>query len=196
MATFTELLDDVYALTNRPDLVAETKLAVKSATLKMHQSDFYYKDLFETPIQFDTEDYIQALEYRTLIPRFRSVKYFRKADSAGTPGDFLTLRTPAEILDRYGYERADIFYVAGELIQIKSSTRLKYFFFGCYLNPDITEAGFNSWIALDHPYAIVFEAAVTVFKTIGYDEQATVYQKLAAEQLAMLKSSNILAEGF
>ena len=52
MATFAELLADVYTLTNRSDLIAETKLAVKMATLKMHQRDYFYKDIRETGIQF------------------------------------------------------------------------------------------------------------------------------------------------
>jgi hypothetical protein len=124
------------------------------------------------------------------------VKYIRKSDVDGEPGDFLTLKTPEEILDRYGYQKEDIFYVAGDVIQIKSSTELQYIFFGCYLNPDITESGYNSWIALDHPYAIVYEAAITIYKAIGFDEQGTVFSRLAAEQLEMLRMSNITAQGY
>jgi hypothetical protein len=195
MATFTELLSDVYELTKRPDLVSDTKVAVKAATLKAHQSDFYYKDLYETGVSFSAADYNQVLEFRTLLPRFRATKYIRKTDSEGTPGAFLNLITPALSLNRYGSQREDVYYAAGEVLQIKSSTLLQYILFGCYLNPDITEAGYNSWVALDHPYYLVYEAATTVFKTIGQDEAASVYTKLAADQLAMLKSSNIEVEG-
>jgi hypothetical protein len=35
------ILTDVYELTGRPDLVAETTLAVKNATLKAHHLDFF-----------------------------------------------------------------------------------------------------------------------------------------------------------
>lgn len=195
MATFAELVSFVYDLTKRPDLEAETKLAVKAATLKIHQSDLYYKDVKESGIQFQNEDFIQALEYRTLFPRFRSLKYIRKSDSAGTAGDFFGVLTPEQVLDRYGTQREDVCYAAGELIQIRSSTGFKYALIGIYENPDITEAGFDSWVALDHPFAIVFEAAITVFKTIGYDEQATVYSRMAAEQLQLVKGSNILVDG-
>lgn len=196
MATFTELCDDVYTLTNRPDLIAETKLAVKAATLKLHQSDFYFKDIYETGISFPTADYNQQIEYRTLIARYRGLKYIRKTDVSATPGDFLSIITPAQVLDQYGIANEDICYVAGEVIQIKSSTELQYAIFGCYLNPNLVEASYNSWVALDHPYAIVYEAATTVFKAIGYDEQATVFSRLAAEQLQLVRVSNIQAEGF
>lgn len=195
MATFAELCSDVYTITNRPDLVSETKLAVKAATLKAHQLDFFWKDIEETGVSFSTEDYVQALEYRTLLPRYRALKYIRKSDVNGTPGALLSVITPAMVLDRYGADRTDVCYAAGEVIQIKSSTLLQYILFGCYLNPDITEASYSSWIALDHPYAIIYEAAASIFKMIGQDEQATVFKKLTDEQFQFLKQSNIEAEG-
>lgn len=195
MATFTELLAEVYTLTIRPDLVAETKSAVKAATLKAHQMDFFYKDLYEVGVQFSTADYIQALEYRTITPRYRALKYIRKTDVEGTPGAFLSVITPALSLDRYGAQREDICYGAGEVIQIKSSTMLQYVLFGCYRNPDITEATYDSWIAIDHPYAIVYEAAAIVFKTIGQDEKSVVFKRLTDEQFQMVKASNIEIEG-
>lgn len=196
MATFAELQSDIIALTKRPDLVADTKLAIKAATLKAHQSDYYYKDLYETGVQFATADHLQQLEYRSLFPRFRSMKYLRKSDISGMEGDFFNLLTPAQVLDEYGLSKSDIYYVAGSAIQIKSSDTFQYALIGMYLNPDITEAGYSSWVAMDHPFYIVYEAAVSIFKTIGYDEQASLYSKMAAEQLQLVKTSNILAEGY
>lgn len=195
MSVFTDLCDEVYTLTNRPDLIAETKLAVKAATLKLHQLDLYYKDIYETGISFSTSDYVQALEYRNVIPKYRQLKYIRKADASGTPDKFLEVITPALILDKYNTVREDVCYAAGELIQIKSSTSLQYILFGCYVNPDITETGYNSWIALDHPYAIIFEAAATIYKAIGQDDQSTTFRNLVQEQIQMIRASNIEAEG-
>jgi len=43
--SLAQLSTDVIALTKRPDLVAETTLAVKMATLKAHNSDYYPRDL-------------------------------------------------------------------------------------------------------------------------------------------------------
>jgi hypothetical protein len=67
---------------------------------------------------------------------------------------------------------------------------------GCYLNPDITTAGYNSWIAKDHPYAIVFDAAATVFKAVGKDDEASAYRTMIPEQIAMLRASGINAQGY
>jgi hypothetical protein len=186
MATFAELVSDTYILTNRPDLVSETKLAVKAATLKAHQSDFFPKDLYEIGIQWPTPDYFQSLEYRALIARWRAFKFLRKY-SDSTPGDFFKLLTPEQTLDRYSYNKEDICYLAGEMLEIRSSTQDTYMLLGCYINPIIDENSYSSWIALDHPYAIVYEAARSIFKQTGWDEQAAAIRQEVAEQYQILK---------
>lgn len=197
MATFTELCADVYTITSRPDLVAETKLAVKAATLKAHQSDYYFKDLYETGIQFSTSDFIQQLDVGTVLPRFRSLKYLRKYDSSGTgaPGKFFNIIPPELIQDAYKVDRTDVAYVAGTTLNIKSATQFQYALLGVYQNPVIDEATYSSWIAAQFPYVIVFESARLLFKQIGYDEQASQFEALVKEQFVELKLNNIEAVG-
>jgi len=195
--TLAELIQEVYTLTARPDRVDETASAIKSATLKAHQSDYYYKDLYEVGVSFTTAEYLQSLDYRTLIPKWRSIKYLRKYDlTTSTPGQFLTLIQPETVMDRYEVEKSNIYYMAGAYVNIKSDTLEQGYLLGCYVNPDITTSGYNSWIALDHPYAIIFDAAATVFKAIGKDEEAAAYRGLVMEQISMLRSSNITANGY
>jgi hypothetical protein len=195
--TLTELAAEVYTITNRPDLVTQTLTAIRSATLKMHQSDYYYKDLREQGVSFLSAEYVQQIEYRSLFPKWRALKYIRKTDVTGTEqGKFLEIITPESVLDDYKSNRADVCYVAGEVVQIRSSTQLQYCIVGRYDNPDITEAGYNSWIALDHPYAIVFEAASLVFKMIGDTDQFAAYNQLAGMQLLELRNTNVLAQGY
>ena len=186
MATFAELVSDVYTLTNRPYLVEETKLAVKMATLKAHQSDYYPKDLFEVGLSWTEPDYIQSIEYRTLIPRWRAFKYLRKY-SSGAAGEFFKLLTPEETLDGYGINRENICYLAGEMLEIRSNTQDTNMIIGCYLNPITTEQGFSSWIALDHPYAIVFEAARIIFRQVGAVDESNNMRTEVAEQYMILK---------
>ena len=198
MATFTELCADVYTITNRPDLVGETAVAVKAATLKAHQSDFFFKDIFESGVQFDTSDYNQQLDISTVVPRYRALKYFRRYDnsSTGAAMEFFTICTPLETVDSYGIDRTNIVYGAGGIINIKSKVPFQYALLGVYVNPSIVQTSFNSWIANDHPYVIVFEAARLLFKQIGFDEQSAVFEKLAAELFAELKLSYVLSVGY
>ncbi len=198
MATFTELCNDVYTITSRPDLVAETKLAVKAATLKMHQTDYYYKDLLETGIVFDTLDYTQQLDLLTIFPRFRALKYFRRYDNSttGTPKEFFSVLTPKELVDSYGNDRTNVAYMAGSVLNIKSRDQIQYALLGIYQNPIIDEYQYNSWIAVENQFAIEYEAARLIFKQIGFDEQSSSFEKLVQEQVSTIRMSNILVEGY
>lgn len=203
--TLAELTQQVYTITNRADRVAETLSAIQSATLKMHQSDYYWKDIFEAGFNAGTDSitYEHDIDYRSIIPLFRSWKYIRKwtpdptgQNPAGCPGKLLTLVEPMNVFDDYGAQKTDVYYGAGAFVHVKSSTQDQYYILGCYVNPNITSAGYSSWVALDHPFAIIYEAAAMVFKAIGKDEEAVTYRTLNADQIGILKSNNITAEGF
>ena len=195
MATFSELCADVHTITNRPDLVAETKLAVRQATLKAHHSDYYPKDIFETGVTWNTPANLQSLAYRDLFPQWRSLKYLRKYQD-GVPGTFFTVLTPEETLDRYAINKENICYLAGEMLEIRSNTADSYLLLSAYIHPNISESAFSSWIALEHPYAIVYEAAAQVFKTIGWDEQSSAAKQNVVEQIVLLKQNQLQAQGY
>lgn len=195
--TLTELQTEVFAITNRPDLADRTLSAIRAATLKLHQMDFFSKDLFESGVAFAASSYLQQLEFRLLFPKWRALKYIRKSDINGADNmPFFDVVTPDSILDSYGLNKTDICYVAGETIQIKSSTELQYIFLGCYLNPDITLTGYSSWIAKDHPFAIVYAAAAQIFKSTGKDEEFNAYTLLEREQRQLVLTSNIQDKGY
>lgn len=192
--SFASLVADVYSLTNRPDLVNETALAVQAATLKAHHSDDYIRDFAEYSIQFSSADYFQTLDFKSIIPLWRKPRYLRKYADGG-PGVFIKYIEPEKVIDSYGQDRTDIYYIAGSNLQIRSSDKLQYILAGVYINPDITITGYNSWIADDYKFAIIYEAAAIVFKTIGYDEQVPMYRGMVAEQLAILKMHAVTGTG-
>lgn len=196
--TFDELLTEVYTLTSRPDLIAETKTAVKAATLKAHQTDFYSKDIYEKYVELSTEeDYVFSFDYISYIPNFRAIKYIRRLDTnTNEPSAFLTVVDPTDVLDMFGSTKTDVCYIAGRIIEIKSSVAFSKMILGCYVLPIVSETNFASWVAELYPYSIVFEAARVVFKTIGYDEQSAQYEKLVAEQYTLLRSSAFSDEGY
>ncbi len=196
MTTFADLIADVNSLTNRPDLVNETKLAVRAATLKAHHLDYFYKDLFESGITFFTSEYQQTLAYKDLIPRWRSFKYLRKSDIDEYQGPFLTLITPDSVLDNYSINREDVVYLAGLELKTRTACKTQYFLLGCYVHPDITEAGYNSWVADEYPLTIIYEAAAIIFKTIGFDEQVAAYRAMVRDEYSILSLNNIVANGY
>ena len=195
--TFDELVAEVFLLTNRSDLLAETQSAVKAATLKMHQTDFYSKDIFETGIEFDTATFRQSLDYITLLANFRSFKYLRRVqDENDDVGAFFEIITPEEILDSYGCNRTDIAYVAGRVLEIRSSVEFSKALLGAYVLPIVRTGAYNSWVAEQFPFAIIYEAARVVFKAIGYDEQSATFTGLLAEEVALLRQSALSDVGY
>lgn len=191
---FQELYDEVITITKRPDLVARTEQAIRAATLKAHNSDFYYKDLIEVPVQFLNLFYLQSFVPTEIVPNFRKIKYIRlwAGDINGGPSKFLTPIQIENSIDGYGCIKNDVFYMAGQLLQIRGALPLDKVLFGCYQNPIITPANlYSSWIAVEMPYVIVYEAARTIFKSISFTEQANEYSQLVGEQFQELKLSYV-----
>ncbi len=194
MATFASMTSNIMTITKRPDLIAETKLALKQATLRMHHSDFYPRDLHEVGFDWNTPAFVQSLEYQTIFPDFRALKYLRKYnDGAGT---LFTILTPGEILDRYGLNKDDVCYLAGTMIEIRSSTEDPSMLIGYYKHPDVTEANYNSWIADQYEHTIVMEAAAIIFKMIGFDEQAALFNQLSQQNVIELRAGALQLEGY
>jgi len=194
--TLQELIAEVFVLTSRPDLEAETRSAVKAATLKLHHSDFYPKDLKEEALIFSAPASLVQIEYATLFPDWRALSYLRPTDADySDTAKPLTILTPDQTLDDYQVNRENVAYLSGQLLQLRMYPEVQHILVGYYAHPNITNDNFNSWIAREYPYAIVYEAAAKVMKKIGLDEQSGQVARDAAELILEMRNSNILAKG-
>ncbi|WP_411706266.1 hypothetical protein [Edaphovirga cremea] len=198
--TFDEMVAEVISITKRPDLVDRIRSNIRAATLKAHNSDFYYRDIYEVPVQFTAPFYIQSFIPTEIVPKYRAAKYVRLWNTTDTNvnstdgglGKFLTNIQLENSEDQYGYIKNDVFYLAGQAVQIRSSCPLNKILFGCYIFPTILpEASYSSWIATDMPYVIIYEAARVTFKSISYTEQANEYSQLVGELYSELKMSYV-----
>lgn len=181
---FAEIRNEVISITKRPDLVPQINSAITSATLKAHQSNFYYKDLLEVAVEFSEPGPIQNFLPTDIVPRFRKAKYLRRWDgdeATGHPSTFFTNIQIENALDSYGYIKNEVYYLAGNLIQIRGAQDVQRVLFGCYQHPQVTEAGYNSFIAAEVPYAIIYEACRIIFLSIGLQEQAAGLDQLVGE---------------
>lgn len=190
---FAELVAEVKSITRRPDLEQRIMSAIQAATLKIHHMDFWYKDLIEVTVEFSDPQFISNFAPTDVIPRFRKAKYLRiwEGDAAGIPTRFLTPIQIENVLDGYGYQKSDVFYQAGNLIQIRTRAPLQRALFGCYAHPNVTTSAYSSWIAVEEPYAIIHEACRVIYREIGYAEQASVQESLLAEIIVSMRMSYI-----
>ncbi|MEY8217460.1 MAG: hypothetical protein RPT13_03865 [SAR324 cluster bacterium] len=195
--TFDELVAEVYLITNRPDLVSETKSAIKAATLKAHKTDFYSKDIFEVGVDFTSAGFRQSLDYITLITNFRALSYLRRVkDENDDLGKFFDVVTPHEVLDSYGKNRADIAYIAGRVLEIRSSVSFDKMLLGAYVLPIVREGAYLSWVAEQFPFAIIHEASRRLFKSIGQLDESNAQRELVAEEYNELKVSALSDVGY
>jgi len=191
---FAQIQSEVLAIVKRPDLVSRVDAAIKAATLKMHHSDFFYKDLVEVPIQFTDVQYIQNFVPSEILPNYRKVKYIRiwQGGAQGRPGPFLEHIQIENSIDGYNYLKDNVFYMAGTKLQIRTACGLQHVLFGAYVHPIVTPLeSYSSWIADQYPYAIIYEAVRTMYRSIGFSEQANEFAQLAAEVLSEIKMSSI-----
>lgn len=200
--TFDELVQETLVIVKRPDLLGQIERAVRAAVLKIHSKDFFYRDLVETGIQFTSPAPKIHFEPKLIYPRFRKPKYVRnwhydETDliSYGHAGIFLDAVAPGNLIDYFGFDKTNVFYMAGNLLQLRSHSDISHILFGFFQYPDTTDAGFSSWIADEQPEAIYREAARAVFKGIGFDEQSAEQNALAAEQYQILTINNIPDNG-
>lgn len=197
MASLIELRNDVATLLNRPDLV-DTKIAVavNEAVLSLHQKDYFLKDLYEYTIRFDNSTYYQQLQVTQLISKYRKLSYVRIWDNISqSAGKKLKIIGIDKVIDSYGVELTDTVYEAGVVINIKTLEPFQFILLGVYEYPDIVEASFNSWIAREHPFAIVYKACMIVAKSIGLDEESKGYGNLYNDQLSGLMATGLATKG-
>ena len=193
--TLAELIAEVYTLTGRPDLVAETSAAVRKATLKMHSVDYFYRDLQETIITFSTPAYKQQYDLQNNLPSYRGIKYIRywNATSTGTER-YLEVIEPDSVVNGYGKEFVDIWYIAGAMLNLKGKEVLSNIVLGYYKHPNITTNLFSSWIAIEQPYAIIEEACANLFQMIGHAEIARKYEGLSRDNMILLRQNYLMPQ--
>lgn len=198
--TYAEILAEVTTLTDRPDMATEIASMVKAATLRMHHSDFYARDLAENTIDLGSDGFSFSFA-NTTFTRFRALSYLRKYDNAtATAGAFFDHldigRDGKNVLNAYGVEKNDVWYAAGANIVLRSSSSVRYLLAGWFQNPITDPATYASWIADLVPHAIIFDACSLIFQTIDQQNQSRKYDALVAEQLQLVKMHGLSAQGY
>lgn len=181
MSLFTDILsgsDGVYTITNRPDLIVESKLAIRQATLAAHRFEKWKKDKKEVYLPLTSSSLFQ-LDIPTYLPGYRQIEWIRPYDSVSqSPANYVLGGSeelaPDAIFDEYGNEKVNVWYVAGDSLNIRLGAAYDSFLIGYYANPTLMpEDSYESWIAREAPAVIVIDAARRILESIGYQEAAS-----------------------
>lgn len=179
--TFTELVNEVYSWTKRPDMIAQTESAVRSATLKYHRKEKFWRDLaVVTPVLAPAT--VQLVDLAAECPRFRQVAYVRIPASANQPETFLDIVDANDLLDADGYAKDNIAFFAGTQLNIKSSWAPSSIEICYWKDPLVTPAvSYTSWIADTQPDLLIASAAARIF---AFDNENEIFRAATMEEAA------------
>lgn len=174
---FGKLYEDVVTLTNRPEMVGETKLAIRNATQYFHMIDFWQRDCIEELKQFSVPNFAFQLDIPTEFARYRKIRYIKKYDLTSLvpkEGEFhkISEASPDSLFDRYNSIRSNVFYLAGTNLNIRLNTQESGLLISWYTYPEVEPESYQSWIADMLSSVIVNRAVAEIQNSIGMVEEA------------------------
>lgn len=205
--TYAEMLADLITITARPDLSADLEVALRRSTLKMHGLEFWKFDLTFVNLTVATPAFLMTVDTATAFTRYRNLCFIKANDAANTDpmsisygngGQGLPMYEPADanrLVDSYGRNLTNIHYQVGRVIHIRSSVAPDRLYAGYYQRPVVSPINaYSSWIADEYPYAIIDDAAQSIFNTIGKDDKVRLWQQKNMEHLQILKTNYLEEE--
>lgn len=218
MTTYSDLVASVVAITNRQDLIAEMRVAIRKSIFKFHLADTFKRDL--TIVSLNMSLYPSTnfrwdidLSNATVFPRYRKYNFLRippqnyPSPASSLPLDYpwgipkSPMFTPVaadNIFDTYLVERTNYYYQAGMNLSVRATFQPQFLELGYYSYPSFINQDGNisiiSWIADQFPDCISEEAAGSIFKMIGKDDESQRYAQLFAENILMIRGTDIGAE--
>lgn len=181
MSVQTDLWDaqinDIITITNRPELNAETQLALRMATLKVHLGDKYVRDLVTTQTALlGTSQTLLQIATSTTLQRFRDVAQVQLLDVNGNLLDYpeIEIVEPGDIYEvgYTGVRKPYIAWLAGTALNVYAACGMYGAQVVWYQSPNVTRDTYDSWIAQLFPDIIVWEGAMFIWNRTGNEAKA------------------------
>ncbi|SRR5260221_3489746 len=176
---------------------------IQRSLLKYHRKEFWARDIVEDIIAYtDTSLSIQEIDLRNLA-RFRKLAYLRDFDpnavnnntnppTMGLAGQHFTEISLPFSVDYFGYDKTFVYYRAGEILRLRSDTRMKNSLIGYFIDPLLEPvANVNSWLADLYPDLIAADVKVKIFGDIGKDDEKKDSKDERAESELTLFANNL-----
>lgn len=164
---YAQLYEEVIAKTNRPELMRETQIAIRQATLKLHSLENFASDVATAEIRFPTPSPNLTLPIDTNLLRCRKVM---QVSQNGVElehiqaNDIFTTNTAKNIF---------AWWALGNSLVLRTNGASAVFTVSWLVSPQVDPvSAYSSWIADKHPYAIVDEAARIIAEMTGRAELA------------------------
>lgn len=205
--TYADLIAEIKLLSKRGDIDDKIAVALRMTTLRCHRADYFWRDHMEVNATFGTTSQA-TIDVPSSLTRFRQLNYVQYLDSVtGNVGTMLEEVEPSNIFDEYNCFKNDAWYLSGANLNINFAFASNGVRIGYWQNPDVTVAGYNSWIKDELPDILVQGSLAYIFGMTGKLEEANKISQLVGLDpnpvnrapgmtlLDQLKGSNIRATG-
>lgn len=176
---WNDVKNDIVTLTNRPELDAETDLAIKQATLIAHLSDKYPLDIvISSPVGVVSASTTDLTTSILVSPfsRFRDLAGVRLLDVDNNPIDSpeVDIVEARDIYDPIyrGIKKDTIAWLAGTNLNVHASCGMYGIEASWYQSPTLDSSSYVSWIAQNFSVLLVWQAAYIIWNSTGNEERA------------------------
>lgn len=175
--TFADMQAAVNELTKRPELISVTNLAIRTATLRAHATDFFPRDrgsFVFTYTPSTSAAFVDIPGIYTSIPLLRTPEFMQSEDALtyAATENLEYIKSIEEFWDEDNLRRYSVFTQIGDALRCSFASgtgraRLWY-----YVNPDVSSSSYSSWIADLYKDELAYWAAGIVWARSGFQEQA------------------------
>lgn len=189
------MIANVQDTLRRPDLANQIAQRVRGAVLWAHRSEFFIRDRITQTQNVQANEGLIRL---SLPPYWRQFEIIRPLDQGGNPivlstdtADHVGYREidPHQVLDFDRSNETNYYYVAGDVINIKTDSNPSMLYFMYYALPDLRSDDAVTWITEQYQEMIEFRALSVMYSIIGNQELRNTYERLALEQQEQLRDN-------
>jgi hypothetical protein len=173
--TLNEIVQEVISITNRPDREDFIRRQVRASITEVHGTAKYPRDRVEEVFVLNEPATLIKL---TLPPRLKKFEVLGAVSNNGQPIALSTSNNqyertdPAGLFDEGFQSKVDIYYVAGAVLNIRSSVCTPNIYAMYSTFPEVADNNLETWIMATQESLIIDLALSKVFETFGRDKEA------------------------
>ena len=180
MSQFSDLVDRVGKLSNRPDMLEEIKQSIRDATRELHHTDFFYKDLVTGIIEVTGSGRQEVTIPISTFANLRAIKDI-VPNVAGSSNPFNVCAVPKLVSNpSLSYCRCNTNWwrVLGGQLTISTNQNVAEFNLYYYQHPVVgpTDSDYTSWISAEYEEAVIDLSLAKLFAILRDYSASNLYQ--------------------
>ena len=176
---FNEVVTEVLTITARPDRTSEIESRINSSLSRCIMKANFAQDLQEITLPTTAGVYGETYDFSGDVTRFRKFKYVKATGQTR----YLTPIDSTQVFQPGGTMQRDRYYVAGlnltyTLFETADSLEVGYYQYAPVLDSTVNT---THWLLDLNPWCIIDLASAAIFRSIGDDTSAAIYEKSGTE---------------